>query len=96
MLRDAVRGLAPTSVLDRRDKVGYEPPQSAWLVEPAWRARIAEVMLTERARHRGLYRGDMIEADLRAGRWRDAMGIWRAFNLELWLETFSLPTGRTT
>ena len=29
VLRDAVRGLVPDSVLDRRDKVGFEPPQAA-------------------------------------------------------------------
>ena len=35
VLRDAARGHVPESVLARRDKVGFEPPQARWLAEPA-------------------------------------------------------------
>ena len=31
VLRDAVRGVVPATVLERRDKVGFETPQAAWL-----------------------------------------------------------------
>ena len=30
-----------------------------------------------------------IAKDLRAGRWRDPTGIWRALNLALWLASYS-------
>jgi asparagine synthase (glutamine-hydrolysing) len=88
VLRDAVRGLVPSEVLDRRDKVGYEPPQAQWFSEPAFTATVAEVLLDYGARARGLYAIDAIEADLHAGRWRDPTAIWRALNLELWLRSF--------
>jgi len=31
---------------------------------------------------------DALEADARAGRWRDPSGAWRALNLELWAREF--------
>src|SRR5439155_24692722 len=45
ILRDVGRGLVPDSVLDRRDKIGYEPPQRGWLAEPRFRQRIEEILL---------------------------------------------------
>jgi Asparagine synthase len=77
--------VVPDAVLARRDKVGFEPPQAAWLREPGFRARIGDVLLDPAARARGLYDGQAIEADLAAGVWRDPAGIWRAVNAELWL-----------
>ena len=88
VLRDAVRGSVPAVVLDRRDKIGFETPQSAWFAEPAWVARIAEILLDPSARARGLIDVAAVEADFRARRWRDPNGIWRALNLELWLRAF--------
>jgi len=89
ILRDAVRGLVPEMVLARSDKVGFETPQSAWLNAPSARERIAESLLDPRARARGLYDLDAVEADVRAGRWRDPGAIWRALNLERWLCLFA-------
>lgn len=89
ILRDAVRDLVPAAVLDRRDKVGFEPPQAQWLSEPAAVARIQEVLLDPKVRARGTYDTAAIEADAAAGRWRDAWAIWRALNVELWREAAS-------
>jgi asparagine synthase (glutamine-hydrolysing) len=88
IVRDVVRDIAPPEVLARRDKIGFETPQARWLREPAWVARIADVLLDPAARGRGLYAFGAIEADVRARRWRDSDGIWRALNLELWLNAF--------
>jgi asparagine synthase (glutamine-hydrolysing) len=85
ILRDAVRGAVPDVVLDRRDKVGFEPPQALWMRAPALMARIAEVVLDPAARCGGLYDRATLEADVRAGRWREPRAAWRIFNLELWL-----------
>jgi hypothetical protein len=78
-------GSVPEGVLARRDKVAFEPPQARWLAEPALRARVCEVLLDRDARDRGLYDTAAIEADARAGAWRDAGAIWTALNAELWL-----------
>jgi asparagine synthase (glutamine-hydrolysing) len=85
MLRDAGRDLVPDAVLDRRDKIGYEPPQRSWLDAPAFRQRIREVLLDPKARDRGLYETTEIAADAKTDSWRDSSGIWRALSAELWL-----------
>ena len=85
ILRDAVRGTVPDVVLDRRDKVGFEPPQATWMHDEAVIARVAEVVLDPGARGHALYDRAALEADVRSGRWRDPKAVWRVFNLELWL-----------
>jgi asparagine synthase (glutamine-hydrolysing) len=91
VLRDAVRDLVPASVLERRDKVGFEPPQAQWLEQPNWRSFIGELLLDDAARARELYRRELVEDDVHAGRWRDPAGLWRVVNVELWLRTFGRP-----
>jgi len=88
ILREALTGVAPTEVLARRDKVGYEPPQERWFAEPAFVSEISDVLLDPKARARGWYATGSVRADAEAGRWRDPNGIWRALNLELWLNAF--------
>jgi asparagine synthase (glutamine-hydrolysing) len=94
VLRAAVQGAVPARVLARRDKVGFEPPQARWLAEPAFRERIRDTLLDPVARGRGLYDAAAIEADARAGRWRDSAAIWRALNAELWLRAMVAPAAR--
>ncbi len=85
ILRDVARGLVPDSVLERRDKVGFEPPQQAWLNDERFRGFIAEVLLDPCSRARGLYDLTAVEDDTRRGSWRDTGAVWRALNTELWL-----------
>ena len=85
IVRDAARGLIPETILARRDKVGYEPPQRAWLESLPFRDLAGNVLLDATARRRGLYQPDEVERDLRSGAWRDHAGLWRALNAELWL-----------
>jgi asparagine synthase (glutamine-hydrolysing) len=88
VLRDAARGFVADDVLDRRDKVGFEPPQARWLAEPPLRKLVADVLLDPGARSRGLYDPAAIERDVRNDEWRDSDAIWRALNSELWLRAF--------
>jgi asparagine synthase (glutamine-hydrolysing) len=87
ILRDAGRGIVPTAILERTDKVGFEPPQRQWLEEPALREHVAEVLLDPTSTARGLYDAQVIEADVRAGSWRKPDAIWRAYNVEAWLRS---------
>jgi asparagine synthase (glutamine-hydrolysing) len=96
ILRDAVRDIVPASVLDRRDKVGYEPPQAAWLGSEDGRRWAADVLLDRRARADGRYDLDAVEADVAAGAWRDPDALWRALNVELWLDEWARTPGATT
>jgi asparagine synthase (glutamine-hydrolysing) len=85
VLREAVRSTVPAAVLERRDKVGYETPESLWLASDRARYLIADVLLDHDARSRPWLDAAEVESDVRAGRWRDPGAIWRALNVEMWL-----------
>ena len=93
VLREAVRGLVPDVVLDRRDKVGFETPQDHWFGTDTGRARLAEIVLDGAAG--GQCVRAEIERDLAAGAWRDTAAIWRAVNVELWLAESRAPATAT-
>ena len=96
ILRDAARGFVPESILARRDKVAFEPPEARWLASrclaSAHRRRAAR---PDQTRARGIYDSAAIEADLRAGAWRDHAAVWRAFCAEVWRRAF-LPRPATS
>ena len=85
VLRDAAAASSPT---------GARPPRQGRLRAAAGavardravpRSASPRCCSTRRARERGLYDADAIEADLRPGAWRDRPALWRALNVELWL-----------
>jgi asparagine synthase (glutamine-hydrolysing) len=92
LLRDALRGVVPDAVLDRREKVGYETPERSWFNDPAARGRIAQVVLDPGARKSGRYDTAALERDFAAGSWSDVGALWRVVNVELWLRSIS-PVG---
>jgi len=89
VLRDAVRGLVPAGVLDKREKLAYQTPEESWFSTPAFVERAREVLLDPASRAHGLYDAEEIATDARAGRWRDASALWRAMNVELWRSAFA-------
>jgi asparagine synthase (glutamine-hydrolysing) len=91
ILRDAVRGAVPDMVLDRRDKLAFQPPQSSWLDTSRWRTRIGEELLSGAAAESGLLDRDAIAGEARTGHWRDPNAIWRALSVELWMRAFLTP-----
>jgi asparagine synthase (glutamine-hydrolysing) len=88
-LRAALRGLVPDSVLDRREKIGYETPEQHWFDVPSARSRLAEVVLDPSARASGRYDVAALERDVASGSWRDVHALWRAVNVELWISSRS-------
>ena len=70
-------------------------PQARGSPNRAWRERIGEVLLDPSTRARGLYDTAAIEADLRAGAWRDHQALWRAFCAETWRAAFARDSMRS-
>jgi asparagine synthase (glutamine-hydrolysing) len=85
VLKEAMQGIVPNEVLNRRDKVAFQPPEKRWLAEaaPVWR-RLATNSSAEAADL--LARGAILEAvqAFDAGRIGSSM-LWRVLNLEMWL-----------
>jgi asparagine synthase (glutamine-hydrolysing) len=85
IFRDAMRGIVPDAVLDRRDKIGFSTPEAAWL-----RAMASWVDdIVARCPSGGLL--DPFDLRFRWGRFRDGTrgydpGLWRCLNYIRWRE----------
>ena len=90
LLRDALVGLVPSEVLDRRDKVAFETPEATWFCTTSARERIAEILFDPGGAIDGL-EVRALRADLREGRWRDASALWRMLNAALWTQQWARP-----
>jgi asparagine synthase (glutamine-hydrolysing) len=94
ILRKAMDGIVPREIVWRKDKVGFETPEVAWLrewlgLEPdLWgsRALCSKYLNMEAALKR---------VALWTTRGGDARPIWRWINLEIWLRIWQQPSPRS-
>ena len=92
VLRAALRGIVPDTILDRRDKIGFATAEFTWLQgnqawirglfqDGEWRARLPLVV----------FAGLLADFDgVFAGRRRFGSHLWRMINVRLWVEEFNL------
>ena len=89
-----MRDLVPPAIVWRRDKVGFETPESEWL----------QAILTQRREvfNSGAKSGayvDLEHASARSEQWLRENGdtgpLWRLLNLELWLQSTSAAEARS-
>jgi asparagine synthase (glutamine-hydrolysing) len=86
VFREAVRSLLPEAVFNRPDKMGFPVPLNEWLRGPL-REFIGDILLSARARQRGLYRIDGVERLI--GQERSfGRQLWGLLSLELWFRAF--------
>ncbi len=89
ILRDAVRGLVPDSVIDRRDKIGFATPEHAWLARVS--ARDADpdhpigLLDLDAGKDRSFTCG-LTEQEIG---WGDG-AHWRLVNLRRWVELYDV------
>ncbi|TLZ67674.1 MAG: asparagine synthase (glutamine-hydrolyzing) [Methanobacteriota archaeon] len=92
--RSQAEGLLPRAVLEHR-KVGFLVPLAEWLRGPL-RRYVEDLLLGERARSRGLFRPESVQALVRShmSRQRDlSWKLWSLLNVELWHRTWIDPEG---
>ena len=90
VLREAMREYLPDSVRGRTDKIGYAPPQAAWIRGPLceWAEdllasqRFAEREWNDAPAVRGMWRA------FRDGKDRLDGDLWRFLSVEAWARTF--------
>jgi len=90
VLREAMREYLPESVRGRRDKVGYAPPQAAWLRGPLceW---AEDLLASQRYAEREWTDAPTVRSMWRA--FRDGKGgldgdLWRFLSVEAWARSF--------
>lgn len=92
ILKRAARGLLPDAIINR-PKHGFGVPLGAWLRRDL--SQVREMLLSERARSRGLYDMRVVERliDSHAQRKRDhGQRLWTLLTLEAWYRLFIDPT----
>ena len=91
VLRQAMRGLVPDAILDRRDKIGFATPDRLWA--QSLRPWFARVLGSEAARSLPWLRTSeaLAALDRRVAR-SHAFGfdLWRTVNLIRWIEVFDV------
>ena len=97
VFRDAVKQLLPDMIFSRKDKMGFPVPLTEWFRGPL-HSFVNDVLLSKRARSRGIYRVDGVEKLLARER-KFGRELWGLLCLELWFRAFldgeALPPRRT-
>ena len=89
VLREAMKGLLPDSILNR-PKMGFPVPFSSW-TRGAWNQVVRDVLLDRRSRERGIIDPAAVDRLLRdhaTSAVNAGDQIWSLLNLELWYRTF--------
>lgn len=86
VFRDAVKQLLPDMIFSRKDKMGFPVPLSEWLRGPL-RPFVNDILLSARARQRGVYRVEGVERLLARER-KFSRDLWGLLCLELWFRAF--------
>jgi asparagine synthase (glutamine-hydrolysing) len=91
VFRAAMRGIVPDPILDRKEKLGFETPELAWL--RALRPWVTETLSSDTARavpawryERGAEHAEAVFAGRRAFDWR----VWRWLNVIRWSELYQV------
>ena len=86
VFREAVQNLLPEAVFNRRDKMGFPVPLADWFRGPL-RDFLGDILLSDRARQRGLYRVESVES-LFLKEQKFGRQLWGLLSLELWFRAF--------
>jgi asparagine synthase (glutamine-hydrolysing) len=87
VFREAMRGIVPEPILARKEKLGFETPELAWL--QALRPWVREVLSSDTARAVPVLRHEQVVTqaeEVLAGRQPFDWRVWRWINLVRWSE----------
>jgi asparagine synthase (glutamine-hydrolysing) len=88
ILRQAMRGLVPDAIIDRRDKIGFAAPDRQWEQGPLG-DYLRELATSATLRDRGWLAPEFLAEVARSGA-RHLPGplLWRLAGAELWARTY--------
>jgi asparagine synthase (glutamine-hydrolysing) len=86
LLRSAVAPYLPSSIMDRKDKMGFPTPLNLWMKKDLGNF-IREIFLVGAERKRGFYDpSDLLKHMEGEGDY--SRNIWGLMNIEMWMQTF--------
>lgn len=91
VFRQAMRGLVPDAVLDRRDKIGFVTPEQSWLA--TLRPWVDQTLRSEAVQRVPALKGEAVRDEWQAvlqGRRPFDFRVWRWLNLIRWAERFDV------
>jgi asparagine synthase (glutamine-hydrolysing) len=90
VFRSAMRGIVPDSILDRRDKIGFETPQRVWIENVL---RQHGTQLNALLNSSDIFRvNKSSSADFWSELGRNPSAAWRVINFLKWSELFNIDT----
>lgn len=94
IFRQAMRGLVPDAILDRRDKIGFATPEQEWLV--VLRPWVEGVLQSDAARNVPALNLDVVKNEwqaVRDGRQPFDFRVWRWLNFIQWANYYEISFG---
>ena len=91
VLRTAMRGVVPDVILDRRDKIGFQTPESSLIAGAgAWAAKVLRGETAERIT--AIKREDTKRAavSIESGTRDNSIPLWRWLNVIRWADLFQV------
>jgi asparagine synthase (glutamine-hydrolysing) len=99
VLRCAMRGLVPDSILNRRDKIGFGTPEDGWFRYPALREVIHEALESDILQHSGVIDISEMRRIFKqhmSGAGDHSRALWKCLHLYLWLSDLQGDVEDTT
>lgn len=89
IFRDAMRGIVPQSILDRRDKIGFATPEQKWLLE----SRLFNDIQKKLNNYSNVFELEKMSAymnKLKANATNRDFRLWRVVNFVMWAQSFDV------
>ncbi len=83
ILKKAIRGIIPDSIIDRKDKMGFPVPLKEWMDGGIVRDFISDTLLSSKSINRGIYTSAALNQMIQ-DQGVGARQLWGALSLELW------------
>ena len=91
VFRQAMRGIVPDAVLDRRDKMGFPTPERNWLLSArSWVNRVLESESAAQVPAIDIGRAQAEWAQIVQGSMQYDSRVWRWVNMILWVQKFAV------
>ena len=87
LLKRAVEGIVPDTVLARTDKMGFPVPLTEWSERGITRDFMNDTLLSQASLQRGIYRPEALKNMVNA-QGLGSRQLWGALSLELWHQTY--------